>query len=297
MSTFKSGFVSLIGRTNVGKSTLLNKLVGEKIAIISDKPQTTRNKIMGVKTLPQAQIIFLDTPGIHKPKHELNRRMVKIAMRALQNIDLIILMIAANEMFGSGDQFVLNLLKDIETPVLLIINKIDLIKKAKILPIIEHYRQQHNFAEIIPISALTGENVESVAKQIIQYLPYGPQYFPDDQITDQPERDIMAEIIREKVINLTRQELPYSTAVIIESFDEEPERKLIRIQATIFVDKPSQKGIIIGSSGSMLKKIGTLARLEIEKILSAKVFLQLWVKVKRNWREDIRVLKQLGLAD
>ncbi len=297
MKTFKSGFVSIIGRTNVGKSTLLNRLVGEKIAIISDKPQTTRNQIMGIKTLPYAQIVFLDTPGIHKPRHELNRRMVKIALRALQNIDLILLMIAADKAFGTGDQFVLNLLKDVKTTVFLLINKIDLIKKKKILPLIDQYRQQHDFAEIIPLSALLGDNMELLEEKIIQYLPVGPKYFPEDHITDQPERTLVAEIIREKIINLTLQELPYSTAVIIESFKEDVEKKLLNIRATIYVDKPSQKGIIIGRSGSMLKEIGTLARLEMEKILSTKVYLELWVKVKRKWRENNRILRLIGLAE
>jgi len=297
VKTFKSGFVSIIGRTNVGKSTLLNRLVGEKIAIISDKPQTTRNQIMGIKTLPYAQIVFLDTPGIHKPRHELNRRMVKIALRALQNIDLILLMIAADKAFGTGDQFVLNLLKDVKTTVFLLINKIDLIKKKKILPLIDQYRQQHDFAEIIPLSALLGDNMELLEEKIIQYLPVGPKYFPEDHITDQPERTLVAEIIREKIINLTLQELPYSTAVIIESFKEDVEKKLLNIRATIYVDKPSQKGIIIGKSGSMLKEVGTLARLEMEKILSTKVYLELWVKVKRKWRENNRILRLIGLAE
>jgi GTP-binding protein Era len=297
VKTFKSGFVSIIGRTNVGKSTLLNRLVGEKIAIISDKPQTTRNQIMGIKTLPQAQIIFLDTPGIHKPKHELNRRMVKIALRALQNIDLIMLMVAADKTFGTGDQFVLHELKDVKTPVFLLINKIDLIKKHKMLPLIDNYRHQHEFTEIIPLSALIGDNIELLEEKIIQYLPAGQKYFPENHITDQPERTLIAEIIREKIINLTLQELPYSTAVIIESFKEDPEDKLINIRALIYVDKLSQKGIIIGKSGSMLKQIGTLARLEMEKILSTKVYLELWVKVKPKWRENNRILRLIGLAD
>jgi GTP-binding protein Era len=297
VKTFKSGFVSIIGRTNVGKSTLLNRLVGEKIAIISDKPQTTRNQIMGIKTSTYAQMVFLDTPGIHKPKHELNRRMVKIALRALQNIDLILLMIAADKAFGTGDQFVLNLLKDIKTTVFLLINKIDLIKKEKILPLIDQYRQQHDFAEIIPLSALLGDNSELLEEKIIQYLPVGPKYFPEDHITDQPEKTLVAEIIREKIINLTLQELPYSTAVIIESFKEDLERKLLNIRAIIYVDKPSQKGIIIGKSGSMLKEVGTLARLEVEKILLTKVYLELWVKVKRKWRENNRILRLIGLAE
>jgi GTP-binding protein Era len=297
VKTFKSGFVSIIGRTNVGKSTLLNRLVGEKIAIISDKPQTTRNQIMGIKTLPYAQMVFLDTPGIHKPKHELNRRMVKIALRALQNIDLILLMIAADKAFGTGDQFVLDLLKDIKTIVFLLINKIDLIKKKKILPLIDKYHQQHDFAEIIPLSALLGDNSELLEEKIIQFLPVGPKYFPEDHITDQPERTLVAEIIREKIINLTLQELPYSTAVIIESFKEDLEKKLLNIRATIYVDKPSQKGIIIGKSGSMLKNIGTLARLDMEKILSTKVYLELWIKVKRKWRENNRILRLIGLAE
>jgi GTP-binding protein Era len=297
VKTFKSGFVSIIGRTNVGKSTLLNRLVGEKIAIISDKPQTTRNQIMGIKTLPQAQIIFLDTPGIHKPKHELNRRMVKIALRALQNIDLIMLMVAADKTFGTGDQFVLHELKDVKTPVFLLINKIDLIKKHKMLPLIDNYRHQHEFTEIIPLSALIGDNIELLEEKIIQYLPAGQKYFPENHITDQPERTLIAEIIREKIINLTLQELPYSTAVIIESFKEDPENKLINIRALIYVDKLSQKGIIIGKSGSMLKQIGTLARLEMEKILSTKVYLELWVKVKPKWRENNRILRLIGLAD
>jgi GTP-binding protein Era len=297
VKTFKSGFVSIIGRTNVGKSTLLNRLVGEKIAIISDKPQTTRNQIMGIKTLPHAQIIFLDTPGIHRPKHELNRRMVKIALRALQNIELILLMVAADKAFGAGDQFVLQELKEVKTPVFLLINKIDLIKKQKMLPLIDQYRHQHEFSEVIPLSALIGDNIALLEEKIIQYLPAGQKYFPDNHITDQPEKTLIAEIIREKIINLTLQELPYSTAVVIESFKEDPENKLIKIRASIYVDKLSQKGIIIGKSGSMLKQIGTLARLEMEKILSTKVYLELWVKVKPKWRENKRILRLIGLAD
>jgi len=292
--SFKSGFISIIGRPNVGKSTLLNVLLGEKISIISDKPQTTRNKIIGIVNRPGAQLVFMDTPGIHKPMHRMNEVMVKTALQTHNEVDVILMLVEATEQPGGGDRFILESLVEIKTPVLLLINKVDLIKKEALLPLIQEYSKLYNFAEIIPVSALKND-LGDLVELVLKRLPQGPKYFPDDQLTDQPERFIVAELIREKVFKLTKDEIPYSTAVVIDDMKEEPE--ITRIIATIYVERDSQKGILIGKAGGMLKQIGTHARLDAEKLLGTKIFLQLWVKVKKGWREDERQLKHFGIIE
>lgn len=291
---FKSGFVSIIGRPNVGKSTLINTILGEKIAIVSDKPQTTRNKILGIKNLPGVQIIFLDTPGIHKPRHKLNEYMVKTALSTLDEVDIVLFMIEAGGLSGPGDRYIVDLLSKVTKPVFLLINKVDRVQKGLILPQIEEYRHLYRFEEIFPISALYGDNLDSLQESIVEHLPEGPQYFPEDIATDQPMRFIASEIIREKIFQLTYQEIPYSVAVGIEDFKEVEDRNLALIRGLIFVERDSQKGIIIGKGGAMLKKVGQLAREELEAIMGIKVFLELWVKVKAGWQSDERVLKMLG---
>jgi len=291
---FKSGFVSIIGRTNVGKSTLLNQILKEKISIISDKPQTTRNRIVGIYNTEAAQIIFVDTPGFHKPQFRLNEIMVEIARKSLEEVDGILYVVEPEEKVGAGDQYILSQLQRVSTPVLLAINKIDTIPKNQILPVIEAYRHLYPFREIVPVSALSGENVSTLVDLVITYLPEGPRYYPEDLITDQPERFIMAELIREKVLKLTQEEIPYSIAVTVEKMEYDPERNLYTIQGTIYVEKESQKAIVIGKGGHLLKQIGTLAREEMEAILGSQVYLELWVKVKKNWRKDERFLRTMG---
>ena len=291
---FRSGFISLIGRPNVGKSTFLNQILKEKISIVSDKPQTTRNRIMGVKHLPNAQIIFLDTPGIHKPKFGLNRRMVKTALSTLQEVDLILFMVEATEAPGRGDQFIVEHLKRLQNPVFLVLNKIDRIKKATLISVINQYSHQYNYDEVVPVSALTGENTERLLDVIVKYLPEGQALFPEDTVTDQPLRFIAAEIIREKILTRTHEEIPYSVAVAIEKFSEDPEKQMVSIDALIYTERNSQKGIIIGKGGKMLKTIGTEARLELERLIGTKVFLQLWVKAKEDWRGNEVMLNELG---
>jgi len=290
---FRSGFISIIGRPNVGKSTLLNALLGEKIAIISDKPQTTRNRILGIVNQPGAQLVFMDTPGIHKPMHKMNEFMVKTALATYNEVDVILMLVEATEQPGGGDKFIIETLSDVKTPVFLLINKVDLVKKDALLPLMQEYSKLRNFAEIIPVSALRND-LGGLLDAILKRLPQGPKYFPDDQLTDQPERFIVSELIREKVFALTKEEIPYSTAVVIEEMKEEPE--ITRITAVIYVERDSQKGILIGKGGGMLKQIGTLARQEAEKLLGAKIFLQLWVKVKKGWREDEHMLKNIGIV-
>lgn len=292
---FKSGFITIIGRPNVGKSTFLNQVVGQKIAIMSDKPQTTRNKIQGVLTEKDAQMIFIDTPGIHKPKHKLGNFMTKVAINTLNEVDLVLFMVNAEESFGKGEQFILEKLKGVKTPVFLVINKIDLIHPDELIKVIEQYKDQYDFREIVPISALQGNNVDRLLTVIKEYLPEGPQYYPPDQVTDHPERFIIAELIREKVLHLTREEVPHSVAVIIEKISEE--NQLLHIMAAIIVERPSQKGIIIGKQGAMLKEIGTRARLDIEHLLGSKVFLELWVKVEKDWRNRSTVLREFGYRE
>lgn len=293
MTTHKSGFVAIVGRPNVGKSTLLNRVVGQKIAIMSDKAQTTRNKIQGVYTTDDAQLIFIDTPGIHKPKHRLGDFMVETAYSALREVDVTLFMISADQKRGKGDDFIIERLRQSQTPVFLVINKIDKVHPDALLAIIEDYSSQMDFAEIVPISATEGNNFETLMKLLIDEMPEGPQYFPEDQITDHPEYFIVSELVREKVLLLTRDEVPHSVAVVVDSMKRDHNDK-VHIQATIIVKRDSQKGIIIGKGGKMLKQIGTKARLDIEHLLDDKVFLELWVKVQKDWRDKQTFLTDYG---
>jgi GTP-binding protein Era len=289
---FHSGFISIIGRPNVGKSTLLNAVVGEKIAAVSEKPNTTRNRIVGVKNLSDAQLIFLDTPGIHKAKDELGRVMVGTAVSAIGEADVILLMIDVKEPFGRGDRFITD---SLPKPAILVINKIDTVRKSEILEIIsESQKFEGKFLEVIPISALRADGIDDLLNTIKSYLLEGPQYFPDNMITDRPERFLVAELIREKIFNLTREEIPYKTAVVVEEFQDVPRRHFVRISAVIYVERDTHKGIIIGEKGQMLKQVGTLARVDIERILGAKVYIQLWVKVKERWTENTNLVREFG---
>lgn len=292
ISAFVSGFVSILGRPNAGKSTLLNALVGSKLAIVTDKPQTTRNRIQGVVNRAEAQIIFLDTPGIHKPDTRMNRKMMADVREALQGCDLLLLVVDLSRPFGAGDRFALELVKKAGPPSFLVLNKIDLLPdKSQLLPRIERYCNEHDFGQAIPASALTGEGLPELVRQIIAALPKGPQYFPPDHLTDQPARFLAGEIIREKIILLTRQELPYATMVLVERFEEKP--GLLRIHATVFVERQGQKGILIGTRGEMMKRIGTLAREELEALFGLKVYLELFVKVRPGWRESPQFLQAM----
>lgn len=293
---FKSGFISIIGRPNVGKSTFLNHVVGQKIAIMSNKPQTTRNKVQGVVTTKDSQMIYIDTPGIHKPKHKLGDFMVKVARNTLAGVDIIMFMVNAEEKIGPGDRFIIEMLRNTETPVFLIINKIDLVHPDALLETIVSYTSEYDFAEIVPISALNGNNTDRLLETLKNYLPEGPQYYPEDQVTDHPERFIIAEFIREKVLHLTREEIPHSIAVIIEKIERDKNRDIINVMATIVVDRDSQKGIVIGKQGALLKEIGTKARKDIEMLLGTKVFLELWVKVEKDWRNKPGRLKEYGFS-
>jgi GTPase len=291
---FKSGFVTLIGRPNVGKSTLMNQIIGQKIAITSDKPQTTRNRIQTVYTSEEGQIIFVDTPGIHKAKNKLGEYMVTVAERTLNEVDLILWLVEPSTFIGAGERHIAEQLARVKTPIILVINKIDTVKKEEILTFIGAYKDICNFAEIVPVSALNGENKENLMKAIFNYLPEGPQFYDEDTITDQPERQIVAELIREKALRLLDEEIPHGIAVSIESMKERKKGNIVDIEATIVCERDSHKGIIIGKQGAMLKKIGTLARQEIENLLDMKVNLQLWVKVKKDWRDSDFLLKNYG---
>ncbi|MBE0425499.1 MAG: GTPase Era [Nitrospirae bacterium] len=292
MKTYRSGYVSIIGRPNVGKSTLLNSILGEKIAIVTPKPQTTRNRIIGIKTLPDAQIIFTDTPGIHRPKHKLGETMVKTAIESFKEVDLVLLMVEPREP-AKGDILIIKLLKNIHIPVFLLINKIDLVKKPDLLLIIEHFSKLYPFREIIPVSAVKLDGVNLLIKKIRDYLPTGPRYYPDDLLTDQMERFMVSEIVREKIMSMTEEELPHSVAAEVTEWKER-EDGLISISCNIYVEREGQKAIIIGKKGAMLKSIGTSARIDIERLLNTRVFLELWVKLKKNWRNDNQLLKELG---
>lgn len=291
---YKSGFVTIIGRPNVGKSTLLNAILGQKIAIMSDKPQTTRNRIQGFYTTEEVQIIFLDTPGIHKPQHKLGEYMVNAAVRTLSEVDIILYLVDAGELFGRGEEYIIERLKNVSTPVFLVINKTDLITEEKLLPMIAKYKEKFPFKEIIPISALTNKNVDLLLKILQDYMPEGPQYYPEDMVTDQPERAIIAELIREKVLLLTRDEIPHAIAIEITTVHEREEGGLVDVDAVIYVERDSQKGIVIGKQGQMLKEIGRLARIDAEALLGSKIFMQLWVKVKKDWRNQDIALRNFG---
>jgi GTP-binding protein Era len=289
---FRSGYVSIIGRPNVGKSTLMNSILGEKIAIVAPKPQTTRNKIIGIKTIPDAQIIFIDTPGIHRPRHKLGEAMVRTALDAFNEVDVILFMV---EPYGieKGDTAVIDLFKKVRTPVFLLINKIDTVKKQDLLPVMDRFKKIYPFKEIIPVSAIKKDGIGLLLKRICDCLPAGPHYYPDDLITDQLERFMVSEIVREKIMELTEEELPYSVAVELAQWKER-EDGLISISCNIYVEREGQKAIIIGKSGAMLKSVGSAARVDIERLLNTRVFLELWVKVRKNWRNDDQLLKELG---
>ena len=292
------GVVSLIGRPNSGKSTLLNQLVGTKLSIVSDKPQTTRNRIIGVKQIsgnPSGQIIFLDTPGIHRPLYRMNVRMVDLALEAISDVDILVIVLDASIPTGAGDRFVLEQIEQVTTPVVLALNKIDLITKSRLLPLIDWYQGKRDFISIVPISALTGDGIERLEKEILQILPEGEPLYPKDYLTDQPEHVMVSEIVREKLLKHTRAELPFSTAVVVDGFEEVDEREIIHVYCSIFVERNSQKRIVIGKGGALLKQIGTEAREELERFFATKVYLDLHVRVQAGWREDERILTQLGL--
>lgn len=289
---YKSGFATLIGRPNVGKSTLMNALIGQKIAITSNKPQTTRNRIQTVYTSEEGQIVFLDTPGIHKAKNKLGDYMVRVAEKTLSEVDVILWLVEPTTYIGAGEQHIIEQLKHSKTPVILVINKIDTVKKDDLFVVIDVYRKQMEFAEIVPVSAFKKTNTDELIKCIMQYLPYGPAFYDEDTITDQPERQIVAELIREQALRTLNDEIPHGIAVTIESMKEQ--KNMVEIQATIICERDSHKGIIIGKGGSMLKKIGTNARYGIEDLLERKVNLQLWVKVKKDWRDSDYLLKNFG---
>lgn len=296
MTEHKSGFVSIIGRPNVGKSTFMNRVIGHKIAIMSDKAQTTRNKIQGVMTREDAQIIFLDTPGIHKPKHKLGDYMMRVAKNTLSEIDAIMFMVNVNEDIGRGDEYIMEMLKNVKTPVFLVLNKIDLVHPDALMPKIEKYKTYMDFTEIVPISALEGLNVDHFIDVLKDYLPEGPKYYPDDQILDHPEQFVVGEIIREKILHLTSEEIPHAIGVNVDRMIKESEER-VRIEATIFVERDSQKGIVIGKGGKKLKEVGKRARRDIEMLLGSKVYLELWVKVQKDWRNKVNFIRQMGYVE
>lgn len=289
------GYVSLVGRPNAGKSTLLNRLLGVKVAIVSDKPQTTRTRILGVKGYPDGQAVFVDTPGIHRPLHRLNVRMVDAAVETLREVDVVVLVFDASTRPGHGDEYVAGLLKDVTAPVVLALNKIDLVAKPRLLPLIERARAWHPFVEIVPVSATTGDGIDALERVILAHLPEGEPIYPDDYLTDQPERTIVAETVREKVLQHTRAELPFSTAVAVDQFDESERDRILRLYCTIFVEAESQKAIVIGRGGELIKTIGTEARRDLEAFFETKVFLDLRVKVNPDWRDNERALDDLGV--
>jgi GTP-binding protein Era len=293
----KSGLVSLVGRPNAGKSTLLNHLAGQKLAIVSDKPQTTRHRIVGVRNTPEAQLVFIDTPGIHKPMHLMNQRMVATAVDTLREVDVVTLVVDASLPTGRGDAFVLELIRSVRTRAVLALNKVDLVRKPLLLPLIERYASTDLFAAVVPLSALSGDGVPALEREIVALLPEGEPLYPEEYLTDQTQRTLTAELIREKVLRHTRDELPYSTAVIIDQFEEPAEEGgLTRIYASILVDHDSQKPIVVGKGGEMIKRIGTEARKDLEEMLDGRVFLDLHVKVRERWRDDERLLNELGLG-
>lgn len=291
----KSGFVALVGRPNAGKSTLLNRLVGQKIAIMSDKPQTTRTRIRGILTRPEGQVVFLDTPGMHKPKHQLGQYMMEIAENSIREVDLVICVTDASRGGTDKDEYVLEKIKESRVPVILVLNKVDRISdKSQLLRLIEEYQAAYPFIEILPISAKTGDQVELLTQVVYRLMPIGPMYYPEDAITDHPERFIMAELIREKVLLLTREEIPHSVAVVIEQLEMHEDRNILHIHALIYTERDSQKAILIGKNGDLMKRVGVLARQDIESIFGSKVYLELWIKVKKDWRNREHVLRSLG---
>ena len=292
---FRSGFATLIGRPNVGKSTLMNRLIGQKIAITSNKPQTTRNRIQTVLTTEEGQIVFVDTPGIHKAKNKLGEYMVNIAERSLNEVDVVLWLVEPSTFIGAGERHIIDQLKKVKTPVILVINKIDMVKKEDLLPAIDLYRKEYDFAEIVPVSARSGDNTDELVKVILNYLPYGPQFYDEETVTDQPERQIVAELIREKALHSLNEEIPHGIAVAIDRM--KMERKVMHIDDTIICERDSHKGIIIGKQGAMLKKIGSTARYEIERLLDCKVNLKLWVKVQKNWRDSDYLMKNFGYRE
>ena len=305
----KAGFVSFIGRPNAGKSTLLNRIVGQKLAIVSNKPQTTRTRVVGVKNylpaLPAAastgqalegQIVFVDTPGVHKPTHRMNVRMVDVALEAMREVDVLALVVDASVKSGPGDRYLLDVVKDVKTAVILVLTKVDLIAKQRLLPLIDHYSRAHSFAEIVPASALDGTNIEALERLFLQYLPDGEPLYPPDYLTDQTDRFFVSEIVREQVLQMTHDELPFSTAVVIDRFDES-DASMLRFYCTILVERDSQKGIVVGKGGDMIKQIGTAARLALEAHFETRVFLDLHVKVKSEWRDDERVLDEISIQN
>ena len=294
MTEHKSGFVSIIGRPNVGKSTFVNRVIGHKIAIMSDKAQTTRNKIQGVMTRDDAQIIFIDTPGIHKPKHKLGDYMMRVAKNTLSEIDAIMFMVNVNEDIGRGDEYIMEMLKNVKTPIFLVLNKIDLVHPDTLMPKIEQYQSYMDFTDIIPISALEGLNVDHFIDVLKSFLPEGPKYYPDNQISDHPEQFVVSEIIREKILHLTSEEIPHAIGVNVDRMIKEDR---VRIEATIYVERDSQKGIVIGKGGKKLKEVGKRARRDIEMLLGSKVYLELWVKVQRDWRNKVNFIRQIGYVE
>ena len=296
-ANYKSGFVALIGRPNVGKSTLMNHLIGQKIAITSKKPQTTRNRIQTVYTCDEGQIVFLDTPGIHKAKNKLGEYMVDVAEKTLKEVDVILWLVEPSNFIGAGERHIAEILEKVNAPVILIINKTDTVEKDKILEFIDTYRKLFQFAEIIPCSALRHQNTDDIIPSIFKYLPYGPQFYDEDTITDQPMRQIVAEIIREKALYALNEEIPHGIAVVIDQMKDRPNGKIVDIDATIICERDSHKGIIIGKQGAMLKKISTEARRDIERFMGTKVYLETWVKVKENWRDNMNYIRSIGTMD
>lgn len=303
LTLMKSGFVSFIGRPNAGKSTLLNRIVGQKLAIVSDKPQTTRTRVVGVKNYSPSpgeaaagQIVFVDTPGVHKPTHRMNVRMVDVALEAMREVDLLALVVDVSVKSGPGDQYLLEVVKAVKTPVILVLTKVDLVAKHRLLPLIDHYRRAHPFVEIVPVSALDGTNIDALERLFLQYLPEGDPLYPPDYLTDQTERFLVSEIVREQVLQLTRDELPFSTAVVVDRFDES-EATLLKLYCTILVERESQKAIVVGKGGQMIKQIGIAARMALEAHFESRVFLDLHVKVKAEWRNDERALDEINLQN
>lgn len=294
---FKSGFVSIIGRPNVGKSTFMNKVLGQKVAIMSDKPQTTRNKIQGVYTKDNAQMIFIDTPGIHKPKHQLGEHMMKVARNTLRETEVILFIINAAEEIGRGDEFIIDMLKNTKTPIILVLNKIDLIHPDDLIKQIEVYKDKLNFSDVVPISALQGNNIDRLLSVIESHLPEGPMYYSEDRITDHPEHFIVSELIREKALHKLSQELPHAIGVEVLKMKGDDEGGKVKVEALIYVERESQKGMVIGKGGKMLKEIGREARMDIENLLGSKVYLELWVKVQKDWRNKPTFIRSLGYKD